>query len=233
MAGISAKRQKTSIRAVKTALFTDDEHKEDVCRTIEEVSPESVLVLGTSDEMINRIVARLGIPEPSKRIYIEDITTEEEREIARHQRKDLGKHVIPAPAFQLKRQFSGYFMSPLRMLKDLGRDFGNWKETAEKSVVRPTYSYLGEYKISEKVISDIVECVKNEGGTVFEVQKVIITKDTVSAAEGIEVYVVMTMNYGAGLPKAAAEFQARVAAQVEKMTAFVVNKVDLEIRGAV
>ena len=233
MAGISAKRQKTSIRAVKTALFTDDEHKEDVCRTIEEVSPESVLVLGTSDEMINRIVARLGIPEPSKRIYIEDITTEEEREIARHQRKDLGKHVIPAPAFQLKRQISGYFMSPLRMLKDLGRDFGNWKETAEKSVVRPTYSYLGEYKISEKVISDIVECVKNEGGTVFEVQKVIITKDTVSAAEGIEVYVVMTMNYGAGLPKAAAEFQARVAAQVEKMTAFVVNKVDLEIRGAV
>ncbi|MCI7146375.1 MAG: Asp23/Gls24 family envelope stress response protein [Clostridiales bacterium] len=232
MAGVSAKRQKTSIRAVKTALFTDDSHMEEVRRAIDEVNPYSVLVLGTSDEMVDRIIARLELPEPFKRIYIEDITTEEEREIARHQRKDMGQHVIPAPTFQLKRQFSGYFMSPLRMLKDLGKDFGPWRDASEKSVVRPTYSYLGEYKISDKVISDIVECAGEEGGAVYEVQKVITTREKATAAEGIEIYVVLVMKYGEGLVESALELQKRIAEQVETMTAFVVNRVDLEIRGA-
>lgn len=233
VAGISAKRQKTSIRAVKTALFTDDDHQKSVHDAIKKFSPKSILVLGTSDEMINRIVDRLEIPRPDKRIYIEEITSEEEREIARHSRKDLGQHVIPAPTFQLKRQFSGYFMSPLRMLKDLGKDFTSGRDSSEKSVVRPTYSYMGEYEISEKVISDIVECVKTEGKSFCEVQKVIVTRETAIAAEGIEVYVVGTMNYREELPKAAAKFQEKVAEQVEKMTAFVVNRVDLEVRGAI
>lgn len=58
-----------------------------------------------------------------------------------------GQHVIPAPTFQLKRQFSGYFMTPVKMLF---KELGPWRDYAEKSVVRPTYSYLGEYKIIRK-----------------------------------------------------------------------------------
>ena len=107
VAGISAKRQATMIGAIKTALFTTDEHKETVVAKIKEVNPKSILVLGTSDEMVNRIVARLELPEIQKRIRIEQITTEKEREEARHQRHDFGKHVIPVPTFQLKRDFAG------------------------------------------------------------------------------------------------------------------------------
>lgn len=226
LAGISAKRQPTKIAAVRTALFTDEDHMQKVKEAIEKAAPETMLVLGTSDRMVDKIVARLGLHNVDERIYIEDITTEAERVIAQKQRHDMGKHVIPAPTFQLKRQFSGYFMSPLRMLRGLGP----FREPAEKSVVRPTYSYLGEYKISEKVLSDIAECVKQELGTVCDVVKVIISDHRVDNEEGIDVFIIADFNYGSGIREKATDYQKRVGEQIEAMTMFNVRKVDLEIR---
>ena len=66
--------------------------------------------------MVEKIVKRLELPDIGERIYIEDITSEEERQIARKQRDEMGQHVIPAPTFQLKRPFSGYFMTPVKIL---------------------------------------------------------------------------------------------------------------------
>ena len=118
-AGISAKRQETMVGAIKTALFTLDEHAWSVAEKIKELNPETLLIIGTSDRMTDRIVARLGLPDVSERVYIEDITTEAERETATRQRQDFGKHVIPAPTLQLKRTFAGYFMDPLSIIKGL------------------------------------------------------------------------------------------------------------------
>ena len=151
LAGISAKRQNTKIKAIKTALFTDVEHCREVRNKIQEVNPPGILILGTSQEMVHKIRERLGLPEPVKMISIEEITTESQRETAKKQRKELGKHVIPAPTFQIKRQFSGYFLDPLRIF----RSRGGKTTYAEKTVVRPTYSYLGDYDLSDKVITDI------------------------------------------------------------------------------
>ncbi len=158
VAGVSAKRSQTKIGAVKVALFLDEEVCEQVKEAIAEKQPESILVLGTSVEMVDKIISALGLPMPEadspRRIQIEEITTEEERETARQQRDKLGKHVIPAPALQLKHNFAGYFMDPLRLLR--GKDQG---AAAERTVVRPTYSYMGEYYVSEHVMDDIVRCV--------------------------------------------------------------------------
>lgn len=229
MAGISAKRQKTQFAAVKTALFDKDWHAEEVIEAIRKEDPESILVLGTSDRMVEKIRVRLQLDPPEKTIYIEDITTEEEREIAYKQRHDLGKHVIPAPTFQLKKQFSGYFMSPMKMLKE----FGPKKNLYEKSVVRPSFSYLGKYNISEKVMSDIVECIKNEADTVYNVDKVLVSKNMKGAEEGIDIHVIASLNYMAGVKENAKAFQEEVAKQIEIMTAFNVNRVDLEIKDVV
>ena len=229
VAGVSAKRQSTKIGAVKTALYTDDSHAEEVRAAIKKMKPSSILVLGTSDEMVDKILKRLELGRPLKRIYIEDITTEEERDIAHRQRSEMGKHVIPAPTFQIKKQFSGYFMSPIRMLKDLGA----WKDISEKSVVRPAYSYLGKYRISERVMGDIVNCVKREGNTVYEILKVIVSKEQKAGDEGIDIYLVVNLRYADGLPQAAKNFQQKVAEQIEMMTAFNVNRVDLEIRDVI
>lgn len=226
MAGISAKRQRTKLAAVRTALFTEDSHMQEVSEAIAKADPQTLLILGTSDRMVDKIAARLGLHEIDERIYIEEITTEEEREIAHRQRHDMGQHVIPAPTFQLKRQFSGYFMSPLRIL----RDFGPWKDTSEKSVVRPTYSYLGGYQISEKVLADIAACVKQELGTVCDIVRVLVDGTHQEQEEGVKIFITADFFYGSDLPEKAETYQKRVAEQVEAMTMFDVSRVDLDVR---
>lgn len=223
IAGISAKRQATKVGAVKTALFHKDEHQKDVALHIRQVSPAKILVIGTSDEMVRRIAKRLELPSISETIYITDITTEAERAIAHKQRHDLGKHVIPAPAFQLKRQFSGYFMSPLLIFKEWSANKGS---VAEKSVVRPTYSYLGDYNLSEKVFSDIVVCAAEALEGVDSILKVMV----MTALEGVEVTVLVCMKYGFNMVEQAKLLQEQAAKQIEKMTAFNVNRFDIEIR---
>lgn len=225
MAGISAKRQPTKVGAVKTALFHTDEHMEDVKSKIKKIKPSSILIIGTSDGMVDKIVKRLELPRIGKRIYIDQITTENERAIARKHREEMGQHVIPAPTFQLKGQFSGYFMMPVRMLlKELG--VLNIKDISEKSVVRPTYSYLGDYKISQRVLADIVECVKRETPGVEEIGKVAVMQ----VNEGINVFVTANFKYGVNLPETAGTFQRDAVKKLEEMTAFNINKMDLEIR---
>lgn len=228
-AGISAKRQPSKIRAVKTALFWTDEHRDSVMEAINRIKPSSLLVLGTSDEMVDKILARLELGKPIKRIYIEDITTEEDRKEANKQRMELGKHVIPVPTFQIKKQFSGYFMSPMRIFKD----FGHGRDLSEKSVVRPSFSYMGEYNISEKVMSDIVDCVSDELKTVAEVNKVIMVKEHMNLDEEITLTAIVDMKYGGSLVENAKQFQQTILDRVQEMTAFHVSRVDIDIRDVI
>ena len=223
LAGISAKRQPSKIKAIKTALYTDEAHRDEVMQKIAEVDPESLLILGTSDDMVMRITARLELPKPYRMIPIEDITTEEERETARKQRKEFGKHVIPAPTFQIKRQFSGYFLDPLKMLRGLG---GKTAYT-EKTVVRPTYSYLGDYKLSDKVIADIVAHVAAKIDGVVAVLHVL----NEAVSDGVKIDVLVLMKYGAVLIETARELQAQVEKEVEAMTAFNIVAVNIQIKG--
>lgn len=223
LAGISAKRQQTKIGAIRTALFTNDSHCKEVRDKIAEINPASILILGTSDDMVKKIVQRLGLPDISLMIPIEDITTENQREVAKKQRKDLGKHVIPAPTFQIKRQFSGYFLDPLRMFR--GR--GSRTTFSEKTVVRPTYSYLGDYDLSDKVIADIVIYIGERTKGVDSVIRVL----TESNDEGVRIKVQVLMGYGIMIINTAKELQQKITKQVETMTAFNIMAVDIDIKG--
>ncbi|MDI9493718.1 MAG: Asp23/Gls24 family envelope stress response protein [Bacillota bacterium] len=223
LAGISAKRQNTKIKAIKTALFTDVEHCREVRNKIQEVNPPGILILGTSQEMVHKIRERLGLPEPVKMISIEEITTESQRETAKKQRKELGKHVIPAPTFQIKRQFSGYFLDPLRIF----RSRGGKTTYAEKTVVRPTYSYLGDYDLSDKVITDIATYIGERIPGVENVIRVSVE----SSDEGVRIIILVIMKYGAMIVNVAKELQRKVSEQVEAMTAFNIISVDIDVRG--
>ena len=224
LSGVSAKRQPTRIGAVKTAIFTDNTHKQAVAGKIRETAPESILIIGTSDEMVRKIAKRLELPEIEDIVYIEAITTKKERETAKKQRHELGKHVIPVPTFQIKRDFSGYFVDPLKIFR--GRSKGGKAGFVEKSVVRPTYSYLGEYMISDRVISDIINCVIKSGGGKLKVLRVFTEK----TKGGIKLTVVVIIKYGVKVMETAKAFQAEVAAQVALMTAFNIERVNIEVR---
>lgn len=222
--GISAKRQNSKIAAIKTALFTEEEHRLAVTEKIKEISPKNILILGTSEKMIYRIAERLELPELESLIRIEDITTEEERETARKQRHDLGKHIIPVPTFQLKREFSGYFLDPLRIIRGWR---GGKASISEKTVVRPTYSYLGDYSISDKVIGDVIYYLGNKTRGVDSVAKVSLE----NGADGIKITVYLICGFGYRIIDVAKEFQKNVSKSVGTMTAFHIKSVDVEIKG--
>ena len=240
-AGVSAKRQKTRVGAIKTALFTDDEHQRKVAEKIKEINPESILIVGTSDRMTDVIARRLGLPKIQERIYIDDITTPEERKTAEKFREQQGKHVIPVPTVQLKRDFAGYFMNPemlIRSAKDMADKAQEaiknpstllpWNKEAEtaKTVVRPTYSYLGDFIIKDKVIKDIAKCVGKEVPGINDVISVYENTEP----ENLKMIVAVNIDRDVPLWETAEEFQKRLAVAVENMTAFNVVSMDVEVR---
>lgn len=164
VAGSSAKKCASKAAAMRTALFNYEDHREEVKEAIAEYSPQALMIIGTSDRMTDIVAEQLGIGPIEERIYIEDVTTEEERETARHFRVDEGEHVIPAPVGQLRRDFAGYFMDPIKHFIDKAKgnavSSGNKKEDDDgpddRTVVRPTFSYTGSFYISEQVIRDII-----------------------------------------------------------------------------
>ena len=222
--GVSAKMSPTIIGAIKTALFTEESHCAEVTRAIEETNPDSILVIGTSDGMVARIAKRLGLPAISETIYIDDITTEEDRETAHKQRTVQGKHVVPVPQVHLKKRFSGYFMVPLR--KFLAWGTGREEGDNEKTVVRPTYSYLGEYYISAQVIEDIVTIIGDDLPGVTRVLGVSAEKRNGQ----LWVKVTANFNFEAPLVETAKRMQEKCAYRLEEMTAFAIDKVNIQVK---
>ena len=140
IAGESAKKAPTKIETVKKALFLQQEQKDEIRKAIEKYKPESILILGTSDGMVNKIAANIGLPPVEKIIYIEEIATPEEIQEARRSRVTEGKHVIPVPTFEIKKDFSGFILDPLQIFKI--KSGNNKPYISEKSIIRPTFSYL-------------------------------------------------------------------------------------------
>lgn len=238
-AGISAKRQKTKIGAIKTALFNDEKHAEEVRRSIRRANPKSILIVATSDSMADKIAARLNLPPITERVYIEDITTAKERELADRSRNQQGKHVIPVPTLQLKRDFAGYFLDPQKLLWQAreqadraqesimaGLHIGKKKYYVDKTVVRPTYSYLGDFLINDKVITDIARLVGEEVTGIASVEKVY----TGSEPDELVMNAVINLEENSSIWETATEFQKRFTEVVEEMTAFNVVRTDVEIR---
>lgn len=220
IAGVSAKKEATKIGAIKRALFTDAEHVYEVKKAIEDAKMDKILIIGTSDKMVDTIAEKLGLPPISVRIYIEDVIPSKQIEIAREKRLLEGKHVIPVPTFEVKKQFSGYFLDPLRIFRR------NKKGYFEKTIVRPNYSYLGKYTISESVINSIVAHELTLFNEVYKVNKVLAEKKP----EGITLKVDVTMRYGCKIIPILKKAMENIRKQLEYMTAINVLKVDIYVK---
>ncbi len=163
VAGRSAKKEKTYLAAVKTALFTDKEHLREVKLRLEQSNIKRLLILGTSTKMISRICKALQLPPPVKTIQIEDIATADEIETAIHYRKNQGTHVIPVPAIEVKKTYPRFMADSVKFFfrKGLGI-FGKPKEL-EKSVVRTEFSRKGMVSISEAALSQMIHhCIQEK-----------------------------------------------------------------------
>lgn len=221
-AGISAKKQKTKVGAVKTALFTDEEHKNRVIQTINELKPAHILILGTSDEMVTRIAERLEMPLPTEFIHIEDISSEEDMKKAENLRNEQGMHTIPAPSFQVKKQFSGLFFDSSRAFKDEKDEISR-----KKSVVRPTYSYLGSFEISDKVIDQAVSHIVDSTPGIASM----LFTSSEKTEDGMYLRVIVLGKKGCKVKDSALILQKHVTSVISHMTACNILGVEIEIRG--
>jgi len=219
IAGESAKKAPTKIETVKHAIFIDEKEKSQMIKAIKKYKPESILILGTSDGMVEKIAENLGLPKIQKTIYIQDVATETEMQTARNIRVTQGKHVIPVPTFEIKKDFSGYILDPLQIFKSKGS--GNKPYISEKSIIRPTFSYLGNFTISDTVFRQIVEYLaKRQEG----ISRVIRTR-VENYGEGPSIYMEVSVVYGNNVIKELKEFKEKSIKEIEKLTTMSVQKI--------
>jgi len=221
IAGTSAKKAPTKVETVKKAIFINEKDKFEMKKAIREHKPKSILILGTSDGMIDKIAENLGLPKPSKRIYIEDVATESEMEEAKRIRMTQGKHVIPVPTFEIKKDFSGYILDPLQIFKFKGK--GNDPYMAEKSIIRPTFSYLGNFIISDTVFRQIAEYLAKRSDAIYKVMRIRVE----STPEGPNIYMEVSINFGYNILTSLKEFKEKIKKEIEKLTAMNVKEVTI------
>lgn len=227
LAGKSAKREQTRIGAVKTAVLTDDQHAFEISRMLKQCGAERLLILGTSDGMVKKIAGRLGFPGVDETIYIQDISTPYEIQQALQTRKVQGKHVIPVPTMELKKDFSGLMLDPLNILRKKGT--GNFENMGEKSVIRPTYSYLGKYTISDYTIYQLVEHVTLSNEHVFKITRFRAEKTT----SGIRIEMDLVLYYGCNIPQELEQLRGKIIQELDMYTSLNVTAVVLTVQGIV
>ena len=225
IAGVSAKKAPTKIETVKGALFLDSTKAEEIKKAFRKYRPESLLILGTSDNMIAKIRENLELPELTKTIYITDVATEQEMEEAKRMRQTEGKHVIPVPTFEIKKDFSGYILDPLQIFKSKGKDEKPY--ISEKSIIRPTFSYLGNYTISDGVLKDIIEHLASKVDAIYKIHRTRIEK----TSSGVYIYIEIILVYGFNIITSLQNFKKKCIKEIENLTAMNVEKVQILAKG--
>lgn len=224
IAGTSAKAEPTKIASVKRALFFDEAHRKEVTKSIKINKVESILILGTSDRMVMEIARKLDLSDIQRIIYIHDISEQSEITKALSSRKEKGKHVIPVPTFEIKKDFSGYLLDPLYVFRRKGSN--NYVSEGSKTIVRPTFSFLGNYTISNNALYQISNYVAGtvkgyEGMTRFRIIK---------KEGGISIDMSITVDYQYPIFDVMKEIQKKVRDTVDRLTALHLTSLDITVR---
>ncbi len=227
VAGKSAKREKLYMAAVKTALFHDKAHRDEVARYLQKHRWKKILLIGTSEKMVFKIAERLQIPHPFKIIKIEDIASKEDIEAAIQSRKIEGKHVIPVPAIEIKRSYPRIFYDSIRVFfqKNMGPNIITPPKLYEKSVVRPEFSKRGRIVISEAALSQMVIHCVDEFNDAIRIQKITVKSDS----QGYRLTVIMELPFGTQLSGNIHNLQQYIIDNIERFTGILIEEVNLVI----
>jgi len=227
IAGHSAKKEKTFLAAVKVALFDDKAHRDEVARKLQTEKFKKILILGTSIKMVNKIAARLQLPQPQKIIKIEDIATKEEIEKAIRSRQIEGKHVIPVPSIEVKKNYPAIFYDAIRVFLKRPRipPITSPTRIHEKSVVRPEYSRRGRVLISEAALSQMVIHCVDEYNPQIRLKKILVKED----GQGYRLVITIDVPFGTQLAGNIHELQQYLIDNIERYTGILIEEVNIII----
>ena len=228
IAGTSAKKEATKIASVKHALFMRSYQVTDIRKALKKHNIKCLMILGTSDGMVTKIARNIGVGEIEQIIRIEDVATQEEMNMALRMRTVEGKHVIPVPTLEIKKEFSGYFLHPLRRFqKNLDKEIDT--AAADKSIVRPTFSYMGDYTISDNVINEIAIHEAEKIEHLAKVQNINLRK----TGHGVHIDMTVTLKYGCNIFDVCKKIQYAVRENVERYTSVNARRVNILIKNRV
>lgn len=228
LAGSSAKQQPTRISAIRAALFMDDRRSEIMKEAIGNLNISRILILGTSNGMVERIAARLELPAPCRIIKIEEVASEKEIRKAKYLRTCYSKHVIPAPTMEVKKSFPNTIVNPLKIFMRKKDSTHGRKDWLEQSMVRPTYTFNGRLTIANSALSAIaahaatlVKGVKSAGKIEVMVEH-----------DGLVTFDVSpVIFYGFNLHEVAIQIQYKIKKNIEDMTGLEVKNVNIQVKG--
>ncbi len=221
--------------AVKRAIFHDPIHASQVRERIAQLEPKKILILGTSERMIDRITEALGLPQVKYKIFIQDIATPEQIELAQTMRRE-GKHVIPLPSIEVKKDIPNYwidsifgFMTKKNKDKDKEKDKDKSGSMAadDKCIVRPRFSQLGRLTIAENAIEQIVRYNLLQQEEFDRGAKIQVDMSDF----GVSIYCEMKIRFGIPMQSAIEQFQIHTIQDLDKMTNLTVQRIDVRITG--
>ncbi len=230
LAGKSAKQEKNYISAIKTALFTEDEHRQEVIQAIQKNKIKKILLIGTSEKMVKRLAKALDLPPIYEVIKIEDIASQKDIEAAIKSRFEEGKHVIPVPTIEIKRDYAQILSDSIRIFFKGNRDDNGVKRSKffEKSIVQPSYhdyEIPGTVTISEAALTQmILHCIDEYNSDVI-VKKIKVR--TGRSGYGIDLYI--DVPYGATLTGDLHEMRSYITNNIRKYTGIILDNLEISI----
>lgn len=220
LAGRSAKAELSKIRAAKVAVFYFPDHREEVRKTLWEIHPEKVLVLGISVPMVEKICERLELPAPEVVWDIFDLAPLDEIQVALVARESEGKHTIPVPLVEVKRNLWGTITDALPV--------GVWRwfyASREKTVVRPPFSYLGKLVVSENALRALVFLCLVHTPWVQKVNEINLRR----TGHGIEVELSCILQGGSSIAQVCRFLQQYLRERVEYLTGVEFRAVHVDV----
>ncbi|NIZ18541.1 hypothetical protein HCT53_00770 [Spirochaetales bacterium BR151] len=229
LAGKSAKNERYSLNAVRTAIFDEALHRQEAITALESVKFKKILLLGTSDRMVEKIAERLNLPEIFKIIRIEEISTPEEIAIARRNRSE-GKHVIPVPVVEIQQRLPHLIYDRISLFFKGSKGFFKKKtnQEVEKTVVRPQFQdgKRGAVTISEAAISQMVlHCVQEFDGSIRP-EKVRIRRTN---GDQFIVRLTIATTYKAQMSQTLYDLQTFIVRGIEKYTGVILKEVHISV----
>ena len=225
LAGKSAKKESGRFAAVRTAIFSDPDHAREVIDSLRAEHFKKVLIVATSDRMAEKIARRLHLPEPGRWIRIEDIATQEEIAAAGRTRATGGKHIIPVPSVEVKREHSHIFLDSIQVFLRRRLFFRKGKNAFEKTLVRPTYSNKGLVRISESALSQMVIHCVNEYNPEIRVEKIVITTED----GGYKLEVITRIPFGMKINERIHGLQLFILENIEQFTGLDLKEVNVTV----
>ncbi len=140
----------------------------------------------------------------------------------RRSRITEGKHVIPVPTFEIKKDFSGFIFNPLQIFKFKGRNDKPY--ISEKSIIRPTFSYLGNFTISDTVST--IEYIAKKNPNIYNIIRTRIDNQP----EGPYVYIELSVEYGGNVRNIVDNFKNKIIKEIEKLTTMRVQTIKIIIK---